>query len=138
MTKTDLVHLRTILDACVLLDGVRDLVGSAAGLQARPNELAKAARLLTVIGEAARNITPASKAVHDGIPWPRIARMHSRLSNFHFGVDYEAVWATLEQDLPPLEAQVRAALPMADAWWGGDKGQSPGNLPGRGSFRVGR
>ncbi len=137
MTKSDLVHLRTILDACTLLDEIRDRVGSASNLAERPNELAKAGRLLTVIGEAARNITPAFQAVHDGIPWRLMARMHDRLTNYHFGIDYEAVWATLERDLPLLEKEVGAVLPMADAWWGGDKGPSPGNRHGAGSVRVG-
>ena len=139
MTESDLVHLRTILDACTGLDEIRDRVRSARNLDSRPNELAMAGRLLRGMGAAARSVTPVFHAVHSEIPWSRLIRMHDRLTNPHFGIDYEAVWATIEQDIPPLETQVRAALTMADAWWGGDKGSrgDPGRSTLSRSVRVG-
>ncbi|MEN6342994.1 MAG: HepT-like ribonuclease domain-containing protein [Methanospirillum sp.] len=139
MTKSDLLHLRTILDACTGLDEIRDRVRSARDLDSRPNDLAMAGRLLRGMGEAAKNVTPVFHAVHSEIPWNRLIRMHNRLANPSFGIDYEAVWATIEQDIPPLETQVRAALTMADAWWGGDKGSpsDPGRTAPSRSVRVG-
>ena len=114
MTKSDTVYLRHILDACATLGEVRDRAGSAAGLEALPIERAAAERLLTVIGEAAKNVSAGFRALHPEIPWKGMAGLRDRLVHQYFGVDYEAVWATIIEDLPGMEAQVRAALEGAD------------------------
>ena len=113
MTKSDLVYLRHILDACATLAQVRDRAGSAEGLEALPIERAAAERLLTVIGEAAKNVSPAFRDEHPEIPWRGMAGLRDRLVHHYFGVDYEAVWATITEDLPLMEAQVRAVIEVA-------------------------
>lgn len=115
MTKSDLVYLRHILDACSTLEQIRDRVGSAAGLEARPIERAAAERLLTVIGEAAKNVSPAFRAQHPEVPWHGMAGLRDRLVHHYFGVDYEAVWATIVDDLPELEERVMALVETIDA-----------------------
>jgi uncharacterized protein with HEPN domain len=110
MTKSDLVYLRHILDACATLAEVRDRAGSADGLEALPVERAAAERLLTVIGEAAKNVSPGFRDEHPEIPWKGMTGLRDRLVHHYFGVDYEAVWATIIDDLPVLEAGVRAAI----------------------------
>ena len=115
MTKSDLVYLRHILDACATLAEVRDRAGSADGLVALPIERAAAERLLTVIGEAAKNVSPAFRGEHPELPWRGMAGLRDRLVHHYFGVDYEAVWATITEDLPALEAQVRAIVEAAGA-----------------------
>ncbi len=40
--------------------------------------------------------------------------LRDRLVHHYFSVDYEAVWATITEDLPGMETQVRAALDGAD------------------------
>ncbi|MGD9938007.1 MAG: DUF86 domain-containing protein [Methanoregulaceae archaeon] len=114
MTKSDAVYLRHVLDACATLVEVRDRAGSASGLEALPVERAAAERLLTVIGEAAKNVSPGFRALHPEIPWKGMAGLRDRLVHHYFGVDYEAVWATIIDDLPGMEVQVRAALEAAD------------------------
>ncbi len=114
MTKSDAVYLRHILDACATLREVRDRAGSAAGLEARPIERAAAERLPTVIGEAAKQVSPGFRARHPGIPWKGMAGLRDRLVHQYFGVDYEAVWATITGDLPEMEVRVRTALATAD------------------------
>ena len=110
MTKSDLVYLRHILDACATLTEVRDRARSADGLEALPIERAAAERLLTVIGEAAKNVSPPFRDEHSEIPWKGMAGLRDRLVHHYFGVDYEAVWATIVEDLPEMEARVRAAI----------------------------
>ena len=114
MTKSDTVYLRHILDACATLGEVRDRAGSAAGLEALPIERAAAERLLTVIGEAAKNVSPAFREEHPGIPWRGMAGLRDRLVHHYFGVDYEAVWRTITEDLPDLQARVKAAVEASD------------------------
>jgi uncharacterized protein with HEPN domain len=113
MTKSDLVYLRHILDACATLDEVRDRARSADGLAALPVERAAAERLLTVIGEAAKNVSPTFREKHPEIPWKGMVGLRDRLVHHYFGVDYEAVWATIIEDLPALEAGVRAVVEAA-------------------------
>ena len=100
MTKSDAVYLHHILDACATLVEIRDRAGSASGLEALPVERAAAERLLTVIGEAAKNVSPGFRALHPEIPWKGMAGLRDRLVHHYFGVDYEAVWATMVEDLP--------------------------------------
>lgn len=47
-----------LLDACATLVEIRGRAGSASGLEALPVERAAAERLLTEIGEAAKNVSP--------------------------------------------------------------------------------
>ena len=39
-----------------------------------------------------------------------MAGLRDHLVHHYFGVDYEAVWATITEDLPTMEAQVRAVV----------------------------
>ena len=110
MTKSDAVYLHHILDACATLVEIRIRAGGADGLEALPIERAAAERLLTVIGEAAKNVSPGFRADHPEIPWKGMAGLRDRLVHHYFGVDYEAVWATIVEDLPEMEIRVRAAL----------------------------
>ncbi len=114
MTKSDAVYLHHILDACATLVVIRDRAGSAEGLEALPVERAAAERLLTVIGEAAKNVSPGFQARHPEIPWKGMAGLRDRLVHHYFGVDYDAVWATITGDLPEMEIRVRAALEAAE------------------------
>jgi uncharacterized protein with HEPN domain len=114
MTKSDAVYLHHILDACATLVEIRDRAGSASGLEALPVERAAAERLLTVIGEAAKNVSPGFWALHPEIPWKGMAGLRDRLVHHYFGVDYEAVWATMVEDLPGMETRVRVALEAAE------------------------
>ena len=67
-----------------------------------------------MIGEAAKNVSPEFRADHPEIPWKGMAGLRDRLVHHYFDVDYEAVWATIVEDLPEMETQVRAALEAAD------------------------
>jgi uncharacterized protein with HEPN domain len=115
MTKSDLVYLRHILDASRTLAEVRDRAGSADRLAMLPVERAAVERLLTVIGGTAKNVSPAFRDEHPEIPWRGMAGLRDRLVHHYFGVDDEAVWATITEDLPDPEAQVRTVIEAAGA-----------------------
>ncbi len=65
---------------------------------------------LQVIGEAANNLSPGLVATHPEVPWQSIADMRHVLVHQYFGVDLATVWRTVTDELPPLEAAVRAIL----------------------------
>jgi uncharacterized protein with HEPN domain len=65
---------------------------------------------LQVIGEAAANISDEFTKAHPEIPWPKIIGMRNILVHHYFGIDLNVVWSAVEDDLPPLEANLRKTV----------------------------
>jgi len=61
---------------------------------------------LEIIGEAVRFLSPQLRERHPGAPWAKIIGMRNILIHHYFGVDVEAVWSVVENDLPDLERAV--------------------------------
>jgi len=66
------------------------------------------ARSLEVIGEAAKQISPAFRAQHPGCPWEKMAGMRDVLVHRYFGIDWEIVQNVLEKEMPVLEEILNA------------------------------
>jgi uncharacterized protein with HEPN domain len=62
--------------------------------------------MLTIIGEAAKMVSPELRAEHPEIPWRKAAGMRDKIVHHYFGVDYEAVFLTLRDDLPVLKREI--------------------------------
>src|SRR5215218_3919962 len=60
-------------------------------------------RSLEIIGEASKQIPDDFKAQYNQVPWKEMAGMRDRLIHDYFGVDYETVDNTIQQDLPVLK-----------------------------------
>jgi len=71
-------------------------------------------RNLTIIGEAAANVPSAVQDRYPDVPWDEMRRMRNVVVHVYFGVDLPMVWRTLQEDLPPLEAQLHDILRDAD------------------------
>jgi len=67
-------------------------------------------RLLELIGEAARNISPVLRARHSEIPWSSVIGTRDRLAHGYMKISYNVVWAVITVDLPALIAQVEILL----------------------------
>ena len=67
-------------------------------------------RNLEVIGEAARFLPEPVRQQYPQVPWTNIIGMRSVLIHEYFGVDVDILWATVQNDLPPLRAQLRSIL----------------------------
>ena|SRR5215212_2754415 len=67
-------------------------------------------RMIEVIGEAVRNLTPELKDAHHDIPWRSIVAMRNILTHMYWRVDVDKVWHTVQTDLPGLLAGI---LPIA-------------------------
>ena len=63
-------------------------------------------RALEVIGEAAKNIPSVIRERYPDIPWREMARIRDKLIHDYFGVDLRVVWRTVQEDVPPLRAQI--------------------------------
>ena len=70
-------------------------------------------RNIEVIGEAARNVQRHHAdfaAAQAQVPWAVMVGMRNRVSHGYFAVDWDLIWATIENDLPPLYVQINALL----------------------------
>jgi uncharacterized protein with HEPN domain len=65
---------------------------------------------LEILGEACRAVTAELRAAHPEVPWAAIVGMRNVLAHDYFGIDLAEVWSTVERDLPPLRAQLAAAV----------------------------
>ncbi|MEN6369739.1 MAG: HepT-like ribonuclease domain-containing protein [Thermotogota bacterium] len=65
---------------------------------------------LQVIGEAANNLSPALVAAHPEVPWQDVIALRHVLVHRYFGVDLAIIWRLVADELPALEASVRAIL----------------------------
>ena len=63
-------------------------------------------KAVEIIGEAASRISEETKAKHPGIPWTEIIGMRNRLVHGYFAIRLDRVWQTVQDDLPPLIAQL--------------------------------
>jgi uncharacterized protein with HEPN domain len=67
-------------------------------------------RLLEIIGEAASRVSPEERVHYPGIPWPQIVGMRNRLIHGYDLVDFEILWRTVVEDLPPLIVALESIL----------------------------
>jgi uncharacterized protein with HEPN domain len=63
---------------------------------------------LIVIGEAAKKISPATRALLPQLPFDEIARMRDVLSHVYWRINYQIVWDTATRDVPEVIRHVAA------------------------------
>jgi uncharacterized protein with HEPN domain len=69
-------------------------------------------RNMTVLGEAVRGISDATRQAHPEIPWNKISGTRDRVIDGYFVVDLDIVWDIAEHELPRLRHQVAELLPI--------------------------
>lgn len=67
-------------------------------------------KLVEIVGEAAKHVSPDLRAAHPDVPWTAAARMRDRLIHHYFDINLDTLWQTVPDDLPRL----LAALPSPD------------------------
>ncbi len=68
-------------------------------------------RLIQIIGEAARKVSPEFQEAHPEIPWTQIIGMRNRLVHEYFRVVTEIVWEVVARDLPALIPLLEPLVP---------------------------
>jgi uncharacterized protein with HEPN domain len=69
---------------------------------------------LIEVGEAVKALSPELLAHEPTLPWAQIAGMRDRLAHRYFDASHAIVAATVDEDLPELEAAVRRLLRIVD------------------------
>lgn len=66
---------------------------------------------IIILGEAASRLPRDFCQGYPDIPWSAVIGMRHRLVHGYDRIDWERVWKTLKNDLPPLLDQLRALVP---------------------------
>ena len=107
--RDDRLFLKDIQDGCEkIMDYTKAL--SYEDFLHTPVIVDAVMRNLGIIGEAVKNISGEAKVGQPEIRWKEIAGMRDRLIHGYFGVDLEAAWLTVWNDLPTVKRAVYATL----------------------------
>ncbi len=71
-------------------------------------------RELEIIGEATKRLDPDFRERYPHIPWRRIAGLRDKLIHDYLGVDLDAVWDTVEKDIPELKENITKIISEED------------------------
>jgi len=109
MRKDDRVRLRHMLDAA------REALTFTQGRTRRDlNEdrmlVLSLVKEIEIIGEAANQISEATRERLPKIPWADIIGMRNRLVHAYFDINLDILWQTVQEDLPSLISTLTAVL----------------------------
>lgn len=107
----DIVRLRHMLDAACR--AAKFAQGrSRADLDTDDMFALALARLLEILGEAAKNVSPQCRQDYPQIPWKSVAGTRDHLIHGYFDVDLDIVWEIVTADLPPLIAELEKIVSL--------------------------
>lgn len=67
-------------------------------------------KLIEIVGEAARRVSPETQARYTQIPWRKAITTRDRLTHGYDVIDYDVVWDTIADDFPALVTALERAL----------------------------
>lgn len=67
-------------------------------------------RRLEIIGEATRHISDDYRKQHPEIPWQKMAGIRNILIHEYFGINFNTVYKTATDFIPPLKKQIEELL----------------------------
>lgn len=108
MQKNNLIYLDDIIDSCQRILSHTDGVSFDYFCE---DELLRefVIRKIEIIGEACKSLDPEFVKTHPEIPVRDASDMRNRLTHEYKSVNFETVWATVENDIKPLLEVVQKA-----------------------------
>jgi len=68
-------------------------------------------RQIQIIGEAASQISPATREAHPKVPWRAMAGMRHRLVHDYGRIDVSRIWETARRSVPDLITLIEPVVP---------------------------
>ena len=111
--REDAVRLRHMLDAT---QKAQQFIKGRTRAEIERDETLTLAlvRLLEIIGEAAKSVSPETRQRYPDIPWKEITGTRDRLIHGYFDVDWNILWQILTVDLPPLITTLEQAVAASE------------------------
>jgi uncharacterized protein with HEPN domain len=69
-------------------------------------------RNLQVIAESTQRISDSMKTTSPDIEWRQIAAFRNILVHDYLGIDLDAIWNVVVQDIPALRQAIQSMLPL--------------------------
>ncbi len=109
MRREDLVRLRHMRDAAREALG---FVGTRSRAEFSNDRMLALAVLKSVeiIGEAATKVGEEARRELPDLAWNEMVGLRHRLVHGYFDIDFDRVWNTVKEDLPPLADRLDAFL----------------------------
>ncbi|MDF1592257.1 MAG: DUF86 domain-containing protein [Desulfobacterales bacterium] len=105
MRKDDTIRLLHMLEAAH--EAIEFVQGRTRVDLNRDRKLVLAlVKTIEIIGEAAFQVSQDGRAQLPGIPWEDIVGMRHRLVHAYFDINLDILWRTVQNDLPPLIAEL--------------------------------
>jgi uncharacterized protein with HEPN domain len=67
-------------------------------------------RLIEIVGEAANRVPDSIQAKYPDLPWIQMIGARNRLIHGYDSVDFDILWAIVNQDLPSVITQLESLL----------------------------
>ena len=101
-----------LYDMACAVDKILEYTKSLSRQNLLENELVKDAilRNIQVLGDAAKKVPPEFIASHQEIDWKGIAGLRDIITHQYFRVDWNILWTTTQEDLPPLSSTLHSLL----------------------------
>lgn len=109
MKKEDTAYLRHILDAISRIEEYTKGI-EYKGFMASHLIQDGVIRQIEIIGESAKRLSDEIREKHSDIPWKDMAGMRDKLIHDYLGVDIDAVWDTVEDDIPMLKNKLKGLI----------------------------
>src|SRR3989344_5510171 len=105
MNKEPTIFIEHILES---IENIESFIKSSTKVDFLENKEKQSAviRQIEIIGEAVKNIPESFRKDYLQVPWIKIAGMRDKLMHHYFGVDLNAVWKVVKENIPDLKKNI--------------------------------
>jgi uncharacterized protein with HEPN domain len=99
-----------------ILDAIEEVLETTPATQAEfdANKLVRShvLRHIQIIGEACWRLSQSTRDLNPTVPWKQISGMRHVLVHDYFQVNWERVYQTARQHVPPLKPQIQSIIQL--------------------------
>ncbi len=101
-----------------MLDAAKEAIDLSSGKTRREIEKERLlnlglVRLIEIVGEAAVRVSAEGQSEYRSIPWSQMIGMRNRLIHGYDNIDFDILFKTVTEDLPPLVAELERIVHLS-------------------------